>query len=315
MTYSEEEWAPPLCEFDWVRHRKLVERKRIVRASETDLRHLTSKTFSQCDLAFPLNGGTFTDCVFEGCRFAGCTWDRVKFSGCAFRFCHFSHVTFRRCDFLSTCKFEANSASAEHLSLEDTAISATAFLSAVTGNLSYLRVGVTKDYQRSRLIETKEKLAQAIYTSTKDRPEVAFYYEAHKELQFAVIDQSINKWRYNGKVQRSLFQFYCLTFLHRIEWGLIRLSGAITSWGRGTSRILGAFFAMIIVFAIAYYFLNSMTCLSALRRSIDISVVAGYTAHCGEKDTEWFGVRFLNMLLGVYWYSLMIPVLIKRALR
>ena len=145
-----------------------------------------------------------------------------------------------RCQFLATCKFIKITASAELFRIESTAISASSFLGALTTNLGHLPSNVSKEYQLYRLHKTREKLAKLIFDSTKDEPDIDFYFEAYKELTLAMLRAKVERNRYNfrhSEPKRSNpLKFFVSSLPARLELLAIALSGWFSDWGRSLVR-------------------------------------------------------------------------------
>src|SRR6266487_849949 len=91
----------------------------------------TPRRFQECDFHLEVQDAYISDCTFSQCRFRDSIWRDVKFSNCTFENCDFSRITLTRCHFLNDCRFSGNSASAELFRIQDTAISASAFISGL----------------------------------------------------------------------------------------------------------------------------------------------------------------------------------------
>jgi hypothetical protein len=286
--------------------------------------------FERCDLALRWRYSSFTECEFVACRFPGSFFQQVKFSSCTFRLCNFSHVTFERCKFISDCSFSNNSASVEELTIKATSLDASEFLGGLQTNVSFIppTAETTSEYQRHRLVEDKLELAQVLYSSTHAESDVDRFFDAYKQLILSTLDWRIESHRFRPKlrghapVKRKRAVYWLKSFPKRAERWLVQLSGLLTDWGRSISRPMGFFFVVLLVFFYIYFqlspgtsFKNPRTMCDPLLRAIDVTVVVGYTAHC---DTENPALRWLtlfNMLLGLFWYSLIVPVLSRRLLR
>lgn len=255
ITYEKEDWSPATRQLDRLEGLTGVENTSFVAGNETDgiKIHLKDKTFLKCDFLVTISVGSFTNCTFKLCKFTKSYWTKVKFSNCTFEYCHFSHITFTECDFLSSCRFVENSASGELLAMKGTAISASAFLGSLVTNTDSLPEGVTENYQNHRLVGTKEKLAQVIYSSTKDSSNLDFFFQAYKEMLMASIKQKIESKRYvireRGRhpVKRNPLVFFVSTFPNRLELMLSFLFGWLTNWGQS---ILRATFFFVVVFGV-----------------------------------------------------------------
>ena len=78
---------------------------------------------------------------------------------------------------------------------------------------------------------------------------------------------------------------------------------------------------IIIAFGFAYHKGFDLTWGKSFLRSIEVSLVAGYTAHTNaddwatQKGIALRGVTLLNLIFGIYWYSLIVPVITRKFLR
>jgi hypothetical protein len=229
---------------------------------------------------------------------------------------------------LASCRFASISASAELFRITETAISATSFLGALTTNLAHLPKKVSAEYQRHRLVGTKEKLAKLIYDSTKNEPDVDFYFEAYKELMLAILDEKVEKHRYRvlatGPKKSNSFKFILMSFPARVEREIIRLSGWFSDWGRSLVRPMVFFITAVIVFSLVYYGLGFRCSanrvpeqlLRSFIEAMNVTLVAGFTAHFSvSQDLSVQLVQVTNLLVGIFWYSLIVPAVTRKVLR
>jgi hypothetical protein len=261
-----------------------------------------------------------------GCRFSGSHWSQVHFSNCSFKECDFSNATFEDCYFVDDCTFSTISASAQLLKIRDTALSARAFIGNLVTNVDHLPTSVTKEYQLWRHVGTKAKIAKMIFAANKDQAEIAYYFEAYEQLTRCILDQEVEKHHFTAdeKPTRRML-FLAKSLPARIERRLVLAAGWLTLWGRSLLRPLVFFAGCIIVFGLLYYCQsataqagasNVARARSAVIEAFNITIVAGYTAHyastaSGLRQMTWL----LNIACGLFWYSLVIPVISRRILR
>ncbi|SRR6266568_368068 len=286
----------------------------------------TPRHFQKCDFRLEVRDSYVSDCTFSGCRFRDSTWQGVKFSNCTFQNCDFSGMTLIRCHFLSDCQFVANSASAELFRIQDTAVSALEFISGLRTNLEHLPSWTTAEYQRSRFIGTKQKIAKALYSATRDEADLEYFYQAYEELVRCTLDQGVELHRFKGETRErnSQWEFAKRSFPARVERSIVLLSAWLTNWGRSVFRACLFLVAVVVVFAGLYATIDPR-CGSAgalhvigraLLEAVNITLVAGYTAYFRDGAPLLDRVLWVvNLALGLFWYSLIIPVLSRRILR
>lgn len=293
--------------------------------------HLHGRTFDRCDFRLNWQYCSFTNCHFVRCRFNGSLFEEVKFSDCTFERCNFSHFTFSNCKFIAGCKFRENSASAEQLRIRGTTIEASEFVSALQTNTRFipLSANTTAAYQRHKLVETKAEFAQMLFSSTKDESDVDLFFDSYKQLILRTLTWRIERRRFKMKAREDLPEEanYALFLVRAIpsflERGILKVSGLLTNWGRSITRPAVAFVPLVFIFYCIYTYLitgasfkSSAMLHETLLRAIDVTLVAGYTAHCSPTDlcvVRW--ITAVNMVFGLFWYSLFVPVLTRRLLR
>lgn len=301
--------------------------KKIVRASDgkaVSVRWRTSgpvRLFQQCDISEHVTDSLVSNCTFSDCRFKGSRWVNVKFSRCKFIRCDFTGMTISRCHFISDCEFESNSSSGELFRIEETAISATAFLNGLTTNLKHY--GSDAGYQLHRFVGTREKLAKAIFVATRNEAEVDYYFQGFEQLVRCTFEQQVEQHRFEDQKVHPRWRFWLFSFPARLERRIVLTSAWLTEWGRSLLKAFVFFAAMVTSFAAVYTAIGSdpydwRTPISAAAfvEALNVSLVAGYTAHFrvdapGSLQAAWVS----NLILGIYWYSLVVPVLSRRFLR
>jgi uncharacterized protein YjbI with pentapeptide repeats len=279
------------------------------------------RLFQKCDIAEIVKDSLVSNCTFTDCRFRGSRWIYVKFSKCTFVRCDFTDVTFERCYFVSDCRFEHNSASAELFRIEETAISATSFMNGLETNLGHTdRV----EYQRHRFVGTREKLAKALFSATRNEADVDYYFEAYEQLTRCTLERRIEQHRFEGDLARAWWQFWLLSIPARLERRIVITSGWLTQWGRSLLRAFGFFAVVVALFGVLYAGLDTAQADETrwhffgrqFVQALNVTLVAGYTAHFDRhaswiQQVTWLG----NVALGIFWYSLIVPVLSRRVLR
>ena len=306
--------------------RLVVAADRNVASVKWRIRDQTQRLFQKCDFQLQVKDSFISDCTFEYCRFKASSWHNVKFSNCRFHNCDFSGIALRECYFLSDCQFVGNSASAELFRIEDTAISATAFISGLQTNIKYLPNGYTREYQENRFVRTKQKIAMALFSATRNVANLDYYDEAHEQLVRSTLDERVEQYRFNRvtRNRKDRFHFARQSFPARTERLIVRVSGWLTNWGRSVFRPCLFLLGAMATFAIAYALLGhgknepdvARRIGSWVLESVNVTLVAGFTAYFSA------AARFLdrivwaiNLIIGLFWYSLIIPVLSRRILR
>lgn len=325
--YTEKTWVS----FEDLRKSTYLINRHHASDSRHDNIHVRSLRFEHCDLGLKWRYSSFTDCEFIACRFNGSNLQGVKFSDCSFRNCNFSYCTFEDCQFVSGCTFAGNSASAEQFTLKTTSIPASAFLQELVTNIKYIpdTEATTPEFQLNKHFKTKLGIAQRIYGATREENDIELFAQAYRELILCTIDWNIERHRYYPKSKhempklRNHFLFLWLSFPAHFEKPIIRFSGYLSDWGRSVARPLSVFLFLLTAFYYWYMFTiphaslwDLVSARDIFLRSLDVTLVAGYTAHCEPTDnvpTRW--LTAVNMIAGLYWYSLMVPVLTRRLLR
>ena len=277
--------------------------------------------FQDCDIEETVHDSLVSNCTFTGCRFAGSTWTNVKFGSCRFENCDFSEAVFDRCYFVSDCEFASNSCSAELFRLVGTAISATSFIGALTTNLLHTNKA---SYQKHRFVRTKEKLAKSVFSSTHDEAEVSYYFEAYEQLVRTGLDSRVEVHRFDGDVERRRVSFFALSAPARVERRIVLCSGWLTQWGRSILRPVSFYFVTVSIFSFVYSITDpSLRMLdwtpriaSAVSQASNITLVAGYTSYFTRSASLCQqAVWTANVIVGIFWYSLLVPVMSRRTLR
>lgn len=278
--------------------------------------------FQKCDFALLVQDSHISNCTFTSCRFNGSTWKNVKFSKCTFEKCDFSNARFDQCYFVDSCAFLQNSASAELFRMEGTAISASAFISNLETNLKYFPEDQW-EFQKSRFCSTRAKISKTILSSTRNEADIDYYFQAYEQLIRCTLINQIERHRFDENTGSRNSLFILRTLPQRFEQVVIEVSGWLTNWGRSMVRPGVFFCATVCLFTAVYRFFEPSINFTGFRQigsacieALNITLVAGYTAYfksdaCVTLQLLWL----LNLLIGLFWYSLIIPVVTRRILR
>ena len=322
---------------------------KIVADITSDIGHLELCVFKDCDFINKYKEFTFKKCKFFGCRFdLNAEFVSVKFTDCEFHQCYFGFVVFSRCLFRNPI-FERISISSDHAEFIKTSIGAEALLKALSTNMSALPAGKDPAYQTNRLFHTKAKVATNILISTEKEPDQDVYNEAHRENVLSWLKWKIYRRKYKGERElsrkpnhntqelASKWVYYPLASIGWIDYAITYVSGWLTNWGRSIMRPTAFILTVTVGFSVGYFLygqcyyqdmnlpnISTATAIwEAFHRAVDISMVAGYTKYMPQSDGKSIDslysgptiLSFIHMLLGVYWYGLMFPVIVKRTLR
>lgn len=291
---------------------------------------VTEKEFKECDIRGRLDSCTFTRCKFIRCRFVSNIWRRVKFSGCEFTRCHFLRLRCEDCEFLDDCRFEDISASAEYLTLNHTALSASAFLSALRTNLRNLPAPKDALKQMQRFSVTRRKIAGIVFRSATEAADPLNIAAAYRNVVLSALAAKIMKRHFyydarsGSTVERWRLTRFVLSLGARCEYAITWVSGWLTDWGQSLLRSTAYIVVVILVFACIYYRSDprgpghgSREHIAASTiKSTEISLLFGYTTHrqvnAPLNDT---GTIVANAIAGLYWYSLVVGAITKRTLQ
>lgn len=115
---------------------------------------------------------------------------------------------------------------------------------------------------------------------------------------------------------RNRLCFFFGSFSLFFDLALVRLAGILTNWGQSLARAFVLLLGIILVFGWSYVAFFEEPWRHALFRALDVSLVAGYDVHIGENDVSALRVvTFINLIFGIYWYSLIVPVITRKFLR
>ena len=124
--------------------------------------------------------------------------------------------------------------------------------------------------------------------------------------------------------KRGALAFALACLPARVERRIVGVSGWLTNWGRSLVRPSVFLLAVVILFAAIYCALGhgspargvASAIAGLVVEAINVTLLAGYTAYFDASAPLADRVAWIvNLGLGLFWYSLMIPVLARRILR
>lgn len=282
---------------------------------------LDKHNFLECDFFGESKGNkiNFSNCKFEKVYFGYGLFKNVKFQKCDFIKCSFNMAKFIDCQFID-CRFDDISFSGNETIFQNTLINSKRIVSAAFLNVDedvLKQYATTVDYQKKRFENTKAKFAKNLLVSVSSTTDDDLYYNAVKTYLISRSKAKIEKFQYGakeadkGRIRKISYQVRAITSI--TELLILRVSGLINDWGNSILRALIIGVAMIFIFAIGYYFLMDTSVVGAIIKSIDITLLAGYTKHVTKlTPVHQQIVMLFNMILGLWWYAIMIPTLINR---
>jgi hypothetical protein len=285
-----------------------------------DIVRINKKFFVGCDFNNNFefdNTFTFSECTFEDCHFGWSNWKNVKFQKCFFNCCAFGLTKFIGCQFID-CKYEKISVSANETVFDKCYLNPQKMIDNIETNLGYPAIlkerGTNIEYQKYRLVKTKAKIAKNLLNSLKDYGDEDMFILGRKvfskQYNYSRISEAAHIIR-TGTFRRKFM--YGFSFLPRlIEAMITPFFGYMNRWGYGIGRISIFGLFILIVFASIYYGQTNRF-LYSLVKSIDITLIAGYSKYTFSEMTflEKF-TQLLNMVLGILWFSLFFPTILTK---
>ena len=179
------------------------------------------------------------------------------------------------------------------------------------------RAQATPAYQKSRLEGTKAKAARMILSNLQLVGDDDAFYDAVKCYTTQVLVAKIfalkQKIESNPSHTKLITYTLLIIGLH-LELIILTLSGHINGWGSSVGRSAGFGLFIATIFTCIYYIFNIATTLPlSVLTSLEITLLVGYTKYSTDKLPLLHQYLFaLNMLLGVWWYSIFIPTVVNR---
>ncbi|MCZ7452318.1 pentapeptide repeat-containing protein [Rhizobium rhizogenes] len=281
--------------------------------------------FSKCDFEgdFTSFTPTFKGCKFEYCDFGFSKWKRAKFKDCTFTGCSFSIATFEECEFRGSLYSQIGLSGNETFLQGTTFTNPEKFLNSAytcTSQKILKEKGRSIEYQLMRLEGTKATIARTLLHSSSNSGDEEIYYTCVKLYQNLSITSKSMEARFSLSEKpawdRSILNLFQIINL-RLEYLIINSVGWLNNWGASIAKptLMGAF--MVVLFAFLYWISSiKQTMLGALSASIDISLLVGFTKQAN--NSLPMGTKFiftLNMIVGLIWYSVLLPTVVNRISR
>lgn len=279
--------------------------------------------FTECDI-YGDNKGiriTFKECEFRKVCFGYATFKNIKFIGCSFIECSFSMASFENCQF-NNCTYNKISYSGNETKFKNTYIEPNKFLSALYVNQDKdicNQEGTTPEYQKYRSYGTKTKLSKILLNSLSTVPDDEVYYqavEAHSKCKQQSKQQTVIFERQKSNLFKKTI-YSLLLYKSAIENSIINLSGLINGWGGSLFRCISVGLLIMIIFTGVYTITSSGDFIGSLMKALDITLLTGYTKYSTATATTGIQkshetIHLLNMMIGVWWYAILIPTLINK---
>lgn len=277
--------------------------------------------FSECDFIgeTTVTRLTFKAFFFEKVYFGYTRFSNTKFQNCTFSHSSFSMAYFENCQFID-CKFIDISFSGNETLFINSQVDSDRMIKAGYTNLDKAVLeskGTTPEYQISRFEKTKAKFSKMLLNSLSNNTDDDLYYTAVKTHLLSRARSRIAKYEYDrnhlSPTKWKKITSYFKVKAAKIELYILIISGFINNWGNGLLRSIMFGIGIILLFS-AYYWLEFGTSIiGAFIKSIDITLLAGYTKHV-TKDTPTLAqcIMLSNMIFGLWWYAIVIPTLINR---
>ena len=276
----------------------------------TEHKLISEKVFKVCDFKGNLESITFKKCSFESCYWHRYVWKKIKFQNCTFKSCSFSFATFDNCLFIN-CEFSRIGISGNETNFVNCVIDPVALIKScyTNQNSKVLKLWNKSPFeQRARLAQTKSELAKKIRALNNQYSK--YYYPSVKveilqEIKARILMRWLNNRSKNFFIK--LLQLFPL-LADFLEYIFMKTAGMINGWGGAICRCFMTGLSIVIVFAVVYYFKTPQKgLLLSLFKSIDITILAGYSKYSCIGYLE-----ILNLLLGIMWYSIAIPTATNR---
>lgn len=293
------------------------------RSEDPNNKYFKGYVFTECDV-FGNNNGirvTFKDCQFKKVCFGYATFKNIKFVDCKFVECSFSMASFESCQF-NNCDFKKISYSGNETQFINTRIESGKFIHALYVNQdrdTCEQKNTTPEYQLFRSYGTKTKCSKVILNSLTTVPEDDLYYravEVHSKCkQQAKKKNHIYSLKTAGLVKKIGYCFLLIKVV--IENFIINTSGLINGWGGSLFRCVSVGLSIMLGFTIIYALMSGSGFIASFMKSIDITLLTGYTKYslykpCNEILEPYEIIHMINMVIGIWWYGILIPTLINK---
>ncbi|MDV2100107.1 anti-phage Hailong system effector protein HalA [Serratia marcescens] len=279
--------------------------------------------FTECDIYGDNKGVriTFKKCEFRKVCFGYANFKNIKFIDCIFNECSFSMASFENCQF-NNCIYNDISYSGNETKLKNTYIEPGKFINSlfVRQDKDILeKEGATPEYQKYRSYGTKTKCSKVVLNSLSTIPDDEAYYQAvevHFKCKQISKQKAISFERADSKIIKKTW-YSLLLLKSMVENFIINTSGLINGWGGGLFRCVFVGLFIMIMFAGIYSITSSGDIIGSLMKSVDITLLTGYTKYSTQTSTTGAEelsevIHLINMMIGVWWYGILIPTLINK---
>ncbi len=279
-------------------------------------------TFTSCDFF----GFFETVVVFEGCKFIQCdfglsAWRRAKFTNFEFHNTSFTQCEFIECEFRS-CDWMGTGLSGNETRFDKTLIDNpeqfvdSAFLNIDDKTLK--SKGTSRDKQLVRFWETKSVVARQLYNDLKSTGDEDSFYKACKAFIQATCRYKFERaWRPGNRKDGIARRRYTPKLFAAIfEIVLIRLIASINKWGESVIRPLIFLALCFFVFSGVYFALGFEPFPGSIRKSFEITSVAGYTRGASAEPTKALLVtEWLNLVSAIVFYTVFFSTIVSKICR
>lgn len=279
--------------------------------------------FTKCDFRGDFGSAfiTFTECHFTLCDFASTFWSKAKFKKCTFDRSSMSVSTFVNCEF-SNCKFSEIS-----MSGGTTILSGTTFSNPETFIESCFLSKTSKSkpldqnealFSKKKNVIRKAEISRTLLANHMARGTIGEFYEINRVSSIYSIKETIAVLtKKHDSFDLRNINYYLKKSINIVDLYLTKSSGACNAWGESIARPIGIAAIVSIFFSLFYIdrFIGITWCeyLSALRKSVDVITLAGYSIHQKDNSTNLF--VFFEMLFGIYIYSIIVATIVARISR
>lgn len=277
-------------------------------------------TFENVDFEGTLNKRLkFLRCKFINCSFRYTTWTHVKFNDCLFSRVSFTISKFNYCEFRD-CKYEKIGLSGNETQFKDVFIEPDKFVKAAYTNTNenvLKENGTSVKYQKYRLEYSKSKFARMLLRMKPIRADIDSYSKAKMTARITENIFYIKKYYHDFTINTYVFKILPLLrfILSIIELVVTYLFGIASGWGLKFSRMFIVGLFLTLYFGIYYklIFFYNQSFIECYLRSLEYWFFVGYTKYpFGKTLSDHQIIVFINSLLGIFWYSILIPVILEK---
>lgn len=282
---------------------------------EIGLKNFNKLDFKNC--RFNYDGGksiielsdfTFKNCNFHNCFLGSCEFKYMKFDNCTFTLCDFMNSKFDRSLF-KDCNFD--SCSAMYLKIELTEIAPNSFLnSLIFFHKHYLNDEKEKMDDFEKFNSNKLQLAKSIYRSNDQLASLDLVDESLFHLK-----------KLELKNMRRKFDCGQWESWKNLAFPIIfsKINFIISKGGTSLTRLFGVGLIIWILFTIIFSFSSIQMNVDnepigigfSFSKTFSIFLGFGFTGFYVKTITDFFAM-VICAGLGILWYAIAIPVLIRK---